>query len=65
MARHSIFRGVGHTHAPRGKRVNVVLHTGDTFEAKFRDNESGYISFFDHDKVKSNKVYKLSILRKT
>lgn len=61
MAKDSIFRGTGHTHAPRGKRVRVTLHNGDTFVAKFRENESGYITFYDHDKVKAQTVYKLSI----
>lgn len=56
-------RGVGHTHAPRGKRVKVVLHTGETFTDRFKENEAGYIYFYDHPKIKANKVYKLSILR--
>lgn len=54
---------VGHTHAPRGKRVFVKLHDGDTFEAKYKETESGYIYFFNHEKIKHNLVRKLSIMR--
>ena len=63
MSKNSIFRGVGHTHAPRGKRVKVTLHNGETFIDKFKENESGYIYFYEHEKVKKNLVYKLSIVR--
>jgi hypothetical protein len=52
----------GHTMAPYGKRVQVVLHSGASFIAKFRAKESGYHHFFDHNKVKSNLVNQLRIL---
>lgn len=52
----------GHTVAPRGKRVQVVLHTGASFVAKLKGKEGGYHHFFDHDKVRSNKVNQLRIL---
>ena len=52
----------GHSVAPSGKRVQVILHSGASFVAKFKSKESGYHYFHDHDKVKSNQVSQLRIL---
>jgi hypothetical protein len=52
----------GHSVAPGGKRVQVVLFTGASFVAKFKRKEGAYHEFYDHDKLRSDKIYQLRIL---
>lgn len=52
----------GHTAVHPGKRVLVTLGNGDQFVAKFKDIKGKFHVFYDHARVKSSDVRKLSIL---
>lgn len=52
----------GHTYVPYGKRVQVMLWSGDSFIAKFRDKEGKDMRFLNHDNIRWKTVRSLRIL---
>lgn len=53
-----------HTTAHRGKRIRVVLRSGETFVAKFVERTGKYIIFEDR-KIRGRDIRSFSILKAT
>jgi hypothetical protein len=53
-----------HTSAPRGKRVRVVLRTGEEFVDKFLKNVNNTLTFQERGDIKASMIKSFSIYRK-
>lgn len=52
-----------HTSTYKGKRVYVVLKSGQTFVDKFKDKKSHIVEFEEHGKVKKAEIKVMTIYR--
>lgn len=53
----------GHLSVQQGRRVLVIMRSGDHIKAKFKERKGRYIHFYDHDSITTAEIRTISLYK--